>query len=165
MNNFCLKIKFSEAQHAISEFCFFFKDRRFFLCYFFLICFHRSPPPQFVLRMKRFASIKDSSRVSAPCDLPETFFKKFSKNFEFFSLFFFFQCFRLREMVFCCFQLGKNGFRDLCVSLRVFFGAVELMKNNVILHLVLCMILLIWFSSKVRNLLRKCLRSTASPLC
>ena len=27
------------------------------------------------------------------------------------------------------------------------------------------MILLIWFASKVRNLLRKCLRSTASPLC
>ena len=27
------------------------------------------------------------------------------------------------------------------------------------------MILLIWVSSKVRNFLRKCLRSTASPLC
>ena len=27
------------------------------------------------------------------------------------------------------------------------------------------MILLIWVSSKVRNILRKCLRSTASPLC
>ena len=37
--------------------------------------------------------------------------------------------------------------------------------NNVILHLVLRMILLIWFSSKVHNLLRKCLGSTASPLC
>ena len=29
---------------------------------------------------------------------------------------------------FCCFQLGKKGFRGLRVSLRVFFGAVKLMK-------------------------------------
>ena len=33
MNNFCLKIMFSEAQHAISEF--FFTDRRFFYATFF----------------------------------------------------------------------------------------------------------------------------------
>ena len=33
------------------------------------------------------------------------------------------------------------------------------------LPLALRMILLIWVSSKVRNFLRKCLRSTASPLC
>ena len=51
----------------------------------------------------------------------------FSKNFEFFSSIF---CLRFsveKEWVFCCFQLGKNGFRDLRVSLRV-FGAVKLMK-------------------------------------
>ena len=86
MNNFCLKIRFPAAQHAISEFVLF-KDRRFFLCYFFLICFHRSPPPQFLLKMKRFASIKDCSRISALCDLPETF-KKIFEKFRFFSLFF-----------------------------------------------------------------------------
>ena len=81
---FCLKIRFSEAQHYIR---FFFKRPAFFLCYFFLICFHRSPP-QFLLKMKRFASIKDSSRFSALCDdLPETFFKKIF-DFRFFPLFF-----------------------------------------------------------------------------
>ena len=49
------------------------------------------------------------------------------RNFEFFSIF----CLRFsveKEWVFCCFQLGKNGFRGLRVSLRVFFGAVKLMK-------------------------------------
>ena len=52
--------------------------------------------------------------------------KNFFEKFRFFSLYFCFKCFRLREMgFFCCFQLGKNGFRDLCVSLRVFFGAVK----------------------------------------
>ena len=46
---------------------------------------------------------------------------------SFFSIF----CLRFsveKEWVFCCFQLGKNGFRGLRVSLRVFFGAVKLMK-------------------------------------
>ena len=35
MNNFCLKTRFSEAQHAISEFCFFFKRPAFFYATFF----------------------------------------------------------------------------------------------------------------------------------
>ena len=119
-------------------------------------------PPQFLPETKSFAIVKDSSRFSAPCDLPETIkniFEKFRKLFS--SIFCFLKVFRIERCVFCCFQLGKNGFRDLCVSLRVFFGAVKLMKLKVLLPLVLRMILLIWFSSKVR----KCLRSTASPLC
>ena len=37
-NNFCLKIRFSQAQHAISDFCFFFKDRCFFYATFFYTC-------------------------------------------------------------------------------------------------------------------------------
>ena len=55
--------------------------------------------------------------------------------------------FGLERWGFCCFQLRKNGFRDLRGSLRVFFGAVKLMKfyNIVLLPLVLRMILLIWF--------------------
>ena len=89
-NNFCLKIRFSEAQHAISEFCFFFKRPAFFLCYFFLICFHQSPP-QFLLKMKRFASIKDCSRFRHYATYRRPSSKKFSKNFEFFPLFF---CFK-----------------------------------------------------------------------
>ena len=34
MNNFCLKIRFSEAQHAISEFCFFFRTGVFSMLLF-----------------------------------------------------------------------------------------------------------------------------------
>ena len=50
--------------------------------------------------------------------------KIFSKDF--FLNILFFEGFSLRKMGFLlfCFQLGKNGFRDLCVSFRVFFGAV-----------------------------------------
>ena len=54
--------------------------------------------------------------------------KCFRKILKFFSSIF---CLRFsveKEWVFCCFQLGKNGFRGLRVSLRVFFGAVKLMK-------------------------------------
>ena len=94
MNNFCLKIRFSEAQHAISEF--FFKDRRFFYATFFEFVFIE--PPQFLPKMKRFTSIKDCSRFSALCDLPKTFFKKFFEKFRnFFSLFLFFLLFSVGE--------------------------------------------------------------------
>ena len=118
--------------------------------------------------MKRFASIKDCSRFSALCDLPETCFKKIPKNFELFSVFFsvFFKCFRLREMFFLLFPLGEQWFsRFMRIPSGIFWRCKIDEILTVILHLVLRMILLIWFSSKVRNLLRKCLRSTASPLC
>ena len=96
------------------------KDR-FFLCDFFVkICFTEAPP-QFLPETKRFARVKDSSRFSALCDLPETSKRIFENFFPQFSVF---KGFSLRKMGFCCFQLGKNGFRDLCVSFRVFFGAV-----------------------------------------
>ena len=62
------------------------------------------------------------------------------------------------------FQLEKNGFRDLCVSLRVFFGAVKLMKFYFPFTLGSPYDISFWFYSKVRNFLRKYLRSTASPL-
>ena len=119
--------------------------------------------------MKRFASIKNCSRFSALCNLPQTFFKKIFKKFRNFIhifLFLFLKCFRLREKSFCCSQLGKNGFRDLCVSLRVFFGAEKLMnfqQGHFTLGSPYDFAHLVFF--KVRNLLRKCLRSTASPLC
>ena len=56
---------------------------------------------------------------------------KKSQRVPFFRIFGTFFCLRFsveKEWVFCCFQLGKNGFRGLRVSLRVFFGAVKLMK-------------------------------------
>ena len=71
--------------------------------------------------------------------------------------------FRLRKWVFCCFQLGKNGFRVSCLSLWVFFGPVKLMKFQKYCPFTLGFpydTAYLVFSSKVR----KCLRSTASPL-
>ena len=81
-NNFCLKIRFSQAQHAVSDFLN--KDRCFFYATFFSNLF-LSKPPQFLLETKLFASIKHCSRFSALCDLPETFIKKFFEKFRFFS--------------------------------------------------------------------------------
>ena len=149
MNNFCLEIRFFQAQHALSDF--FFKDRCF-LCDFFSNLFP-SMPPQFLLETKRFASIKDCSRFSALCDSLETFLEKiFQKNFKnFFSVIFcFLNVFGLERWVFCCFQLGKNGFQGLCVSLRVFFWRCKIdeILTTFLLPLVLRMIFLIWFCSK-----------------
>ena len=43
MNNFCPKIRFFQAQHAMSDFCFIFKDRCF-LCDFFSNLFSSKLP-------------------------------------------------------------------------------------------------------------------------
>ena len=153
MNNFCFEIRFSQTQHVI-----------FFLCDFFSD-FFSSKPPQFLPETKRFASIKDCSRFSPLCDLPETLILKLFRK-KYFLNFLFFERFLIEKVVFfCCFHLEKYGFRDLCVSLRVFFGAVNLIKFQQChftlgsLYDVADVVFL-----KVRNFLRKCLRSTASPL-
>ena len=88
----------------------------------------KPPPPQFLLKMKRFASIKDCSSFLPLCDLPSS--KNFRKISIFFIIFlFFFKCFRLREMgFFCCFQLGKSVFEIYAYPLGYFFGAVKLIK-------------------------------------
>ena len=79
MNIFCLEFRFSQAQHAISEFCFFLKKKTgvFSMRLFLLICSHRSPC-HFLLETKRFASTTESLGFSALCDLPS--FKKFRKK-------------------------------------------------------------------------------------
>ena len=84
-NNFCLKVEFSQAQHAISDF--FFQRPVFFICDFFNF-FFIEVPPQFLPKMKRFVTLKDSSRFSALCDfkkiadlLQKNFSKIFWKNF------------------------------------------------------------------------------------
>ena len=123
-NNFCLKIRFSQAQHAISDFCFFLKTAVFFLCDFFSNLFS-SKPPQFLLETKRFASIKHCSRFSALCDLPETFIIKFSKIL--FLNFLIFKGLRLRKMGFLLFPVGEELFSRFMVILSGFFG-VKLMK-------------------------------------
>ena len=122
MNNFCLRIRFSQAQHSISDF--FVKTCFFSFC---LICFHRNPP-QFLLETKRFASIKDCSRFLALCDLPETnfYFEKFRKKIP--QFFCFLKGFRLRMMSFLLFPVGEEWFlRFMRIPLGI-FGAVKLMK-------------------------------------
>ena len=124
-NNFCLKIRFSQAQHAISVF---FRDRCFFYATFFSNLF--SSKPQFLLETKRFASIKHCSRFSALCDLPETFIKKIfqkipKKKFPQFSVFF--KGLRLRKMGFLLFPFGEELFSRFMGIPSGFFGAVKLM--------------------------------------
>ena len=86
-NNFCLKVRFSQAQHAISDF--FSKTGVFHMR---LFQFFIEVPPQFLPKMKRFATLKDSSRFSALCDFKKIagdlqkifrkYFGKISENFR-----------------------------------------------------------------------------------
>ena len=98
------------------------KDRSFFYATFLKFVF-TGAPAQFLQETKRFArGLLKALRLTGDHQ------KCFRKILKFFSSIF---CLRFsveKEWVFCCFQLGKNGFRGLRVSLRVFFGAVKLMK-------------------------------------
>ena len=93
------------------------------LCDFFIICFYRSPLSIFT-RNQKFCEHRGLLKISALYQ--EIFFEKSSKIFFNFSFFFRFSA--EQDGVFCCFPLAKNTFRALCISLRVFFGTVNLMK-------------------------------------
>ena len=121
--NFLLNYVFS-ARYI--RFCFFFEFRRFFQCHFFLICFHRSSS-QFLLETKRFASIKDSSRFSALCDLPQTFLN-----------FLFLKGFPLRKMAFPVSCWGRMVFKTYAYP----FGSFWRCKSGEILT----MLFYPWFS-------------------
>ena len=73
------------------------KDRCFFYATFLKNCFTEAPP-QFLPETKRFARVKDSSRFSALCDLPETIKNIFEKIRNFFPSIFCFKGFSLRKM-------------------------------------------------------------------
>ena len=85
----------------------------------------------------------------------------------FFLIFLFFKCFRLREMGFLLFPVGEEWLPRFMPILSGIFWRCEIDELLTISFYTWfsILILFIWFSSKVRNLLRKCLRSTASPLC
>ena len=99
----------------------FFKDRSFF--YATLKFVFTEAPAQFLQETKRFArGLLKALRLTGDHQ------KCFRKFLKFFSSIF---CLRFsveKKWFFCCFQLGKNGFRGLRVSRRVFFVAVKLMK-------------------------------------
>ena len=89
-NNFRVKIGFSHAQHAISDFLKK-KDRCFFYATFFEICFTEALP-QFLPETNRFARVKDSLlKVFGTMRLTgdrQKYFRKISKkNFPQFSVF------------------------------------------------------------------------------
>ena len=100
----------------------FFKDRSFFYATF-LKFVSTEAPDQFLQETKRFArGLLKALRLTGDHQ------KCFRKILKFFSSIFCLGFSVEKEWVFCCFQLGKNGFRGLRVSLRVFFGAVKLMN-------------------------------------
>ena len=123
VNLFRPKISFSQAQHAMFDFCFFSKNRFFFYATFFLFSFHRST---FLLETKRFASIKECSRFSALCDLSDTFIKIFFEIFI--PNFVIFQCFRFRKVGFLLFPVGEEWFSRFMRFPSGIFGAVKLIK-------------------------------------
>ena len=100
----------------------FFKDRSFFYATFLKFVFTEAPA-QFLQETKRFAR-----GLLKALGLTGDHQKCFRKILNFFSSIFCLRFFVKKELVFFCFQLVKNGFRGLRVSLRVFFGAVKLMK-------------------------------------
>ena len=139
INSFCLRLGLALYIRIL----FFFERPAFFLCYFFSSLFSSKPPSIFT-RNETFC-----------LRAWRTYRKSSSKNFAFF-------CF------FLLFPVGGewNVFEIYAYPFGYFLALENWWNfNNVLLHLVLRMILLIWFSSKVRNFLRKYLRSTASPLC
>ena len=75
-------------------------------------------PPRLLPETKNSASIENCLEFSALCDLQESFIEK--KAYFFLHFFCFSRRFQISKIDFWCFQLGKSGFRVLCVSIRVF---------------------------------------------
>ena len=103
------------------------KDRCFFCATFLKICFTEAPP-RFLPETKRFARVKDSSRFSALCDLPETIKNIFEKFFPQISVF---KGFSLRKMFFVVvFSWGRMVFETYAYSFGYFLALyiVKLMK-------------------------------------
>ena len=109
-------------------------------------------------------------------DLHQKFFRKISKKVPIFR---FFKGFRLRKICFCCFQLGKKWFSSpkrirsgifWCCKIEKIWKIVSFLKvvwnwtDSLTLGSPYDIASLV-FSSKVPRFLRKCLWSTASPLC
>ena len=122
---FVLKLGFLRPSTLYPIFVFF-KDR----CFFYAISkFVFIEAPSIFTKNETFCERKGLLNVFGTIRLTGDQHQKSSENFKKnFLSFLFLKVFRWERWVFCCFQLGKNGFRDLCVSLRVFFGAVKLMK-------------------------------------
>ena len=122
-NNFCLKVRFSQAQHAISDF---FSKTGVFHMRLFQFSFHRSPPSIFTKNetfcdSKGLVKVSGTMRLQKNCRCPskkffENILEKFRKIFEkkiSFNFLFFFKGFPLRKMGFLLFSVGEEWFSRL----------------------------------------------------
>ena len=98
MNNFCLKIRFSQAQHPLSNFCFFFKDWCFYATFFSNL--FSSKLPSIFTRNETFCEHKGLLKVFGTVRFTgDLQLEMFSKNDEFFLNF-----------LFLMFSVEKDGF-------------------------------------------------------
>ena len=110
MNIFCLKIRFSLTQHALSDFCFYSKTGVFSMRLFFYFVFIEVL--SIFTRNETFCEHKGLLKVFGTMRLTGELHKKFEK-FQIFLLlnFLFFQkCFRLRKMGFLLFPVEEEWF-------------------------------------------------------
>ena len=114
MNNFCFKLGFLRPS-TLSRF--FFKDRRFFYATFSNL-FSSMPPLNFS-RNETFCEHKGLLGVFGTMRLTGDLHLKIPS--------FFLEGFRLRKILFCCFQLGKLVFEAYAYPFGS-FGAVNLKK-------------------------------------
>ena len=122
-NNFCPKIRFSQAQHPISDFF----SRLVFFCYFFFKkCFHRSPSLIFT-RSETFCERKGLFKVFGTMRLTGELQKKIRIFHTFLG---FFKGFPLRKMFFLLFPVGEEWFSRL---MRILSGLFWRCKINEII--------------------------------
>ena len=125
-NNYRLKITFSQAQHAISDFCFFLKTAVFSMRLFFYFVFIEAP--SIFTRNETFCEHKALLKVFGTMRLAGDLHQKnLRKNF-FLNFLFFFKGLRLRKMGFLLFPVGEELFSRFMGIPSGFFGAVKLMK-------------------------------------
>ena len=116
-NIFVLKLGFLRPS-TLNPIFVFLKDWCFFYATFLKFVFIEAPL-QFLQETKRFASVKDSSRFSALCDLPESS-KKISNFFPQFSVFL--KSFPSRKMEFLLFPVGEEWFsRPMSIPSGIFW--------------------------------------------
>ena len=122
-NNFCIKIRFSQAQPAISDSCFF-KDRCFFYATFLNFVFIKAP--SIFTRNETFcehkALLKVFGTIRLAGDLHQNNFRKY-----FFLTFLFFKGLQLRKLGFLLFPVGEELFSRF-MGIPLGFCGVKLMK-------------------------------------
>ena len=109
MNNFCLEIRISQAQHAISDFCFVLKTGVFSMWLFSNLFSSKRPPPSIFTRNELFCEHKGLLKIFGFMRLTGDLHQKnFRKIFS--SIFCFLKDFQLRKMGFLLFPVEEEWF-------------------------------------------------------